>query len=95
MTERKRKAATDPWMPAPYDVADVAALQALEKGIASETQQKRALIYIVQTLAMTYEHTHYPDERNTCFANGRRWVGLQIVKLLRLNLKEIQQRKGT
>lgn len=90
----KRKAFIEPWLPAPYDTADAAALQALEKGIASETQQRRALTYIVTILGMAYEHTHYPDERNTCFANGRRWVALQIVKLLRSDLKEIQQRKG-
>lgn len=90
----KRKATAEPWLPAPYDIADAAALQALEKGIASEAQQMRALAYIVKTLGMTYEHTHYPDERNTCFANGRRWVGLQIVKLLRIDLKELQQKKG-
>lgn len=88
-----KRATLEPWKPAPYEIEDVAALQALEKGIASETQQKRAIRYIVEVLGMTFEHTYFPTDRDTAFANGRRYVGLQIVKLLRLPLNELK-RKG-
>lgn len=91
----KPKAHLEPWMPAPYDAPDVAALQALQEGNASEMQQKMGLAFIVKTLGMAYEHTHYPDERNTCFANGRRYVALQIIKMLQLDPKTMQPKKGS
>lgn len=73
------------WQPAPWDSADVAALQALARGVANEGQQKRALNYIITALGMTYEHTYSPtSERDSAFAQGRRYVGLQIVKLVNM-----------
>lgn len=73
-----------PWMPASWSNHDVAALQALARGVANEGQQKRALDYIVNVLGMAYEHTHYPNDRDTCHANGRRYVALGIVKLVNM-----------
>jgi hypothetical protein len=82
MAERK---AAQTWMPASWEAADMAALQALARGVANEGQQKRALNYIVNVLAMTYEHTYVPaSERDSCHAQGRRYVGLQIVKLVNM-----------
>jgi len=73
------------WAPADWSNADVAALQALARGVANEGQQKRALDYIVNTLGLTYEHTYSPtSERDSCHAQGRRYVGLQIVKLVNM-----------
>lgn len=84
------KRVVEPWKPATYTKADVAALQSLEKGVAGPHEQQRALKFIVEELGMTYQHTHFEGDRDTCFANGRRFVGLQIVKLLRLKVTEIQ-----
>ncbi|TXJ25387.1 MAG: hypothetical protein E6Q24_14745 [Chitinophagaceae bacterium] len=67
--------------------ADVAALKALEFGEASPEQQKRALAWIINNASATYEMSYRPtSDRDTSFAEGRRFVGLQIVKMLKLNL---------
>lgn len=85
-----------PWQPAPWENADVAALQALARGVANEGQQKRALNYIIHVLGMTYEHTYVPgSERDSNFAQGRRYVGLQIVKLVNMPAHLMKKAKET
>ena len=82
--------ASHPWVPPAWEKADAGALQALARGDANGHQQRRALDYIVKTLAGTYDLSYRPDsERDTAFAEGRRFVGLQIVKLLNLNLEKL------
>lgn len=78
----------DPWLPAPYDDADMAALKALRDGTAQPHQQQRALAWVVQACG-TYGPSFIPgDERASAFAEGRRWIGLQIVKLINLKPRE-------
>ena len=79
-----------PWMPPDWEKADAGALKALARGDASPDLQRRALDYIVKTLAGTYDVSYRPDsDRDTSFAEGRRFVGLQIVKLINLSLEKI------
>ena len=73
-----------PIHPSPYGKKHVAALQALQSGVASEGQQKTALEYIINTLCGTYDEMYRPDPRETDIAIGKRHVGLQIVKLLNI-----------
>jgi len=75
-----------PFLPAKYAVADVAAIQALVRGDANTAQQQRALNFIVNEIAGTYDLEYRTDERDHAFASGRRFVGLQIVKMTKLNL---------
>jgi hypothetical protein len=83
--------ASRPWMPPLWELADARALQDLARGEAAPHQQQRALEYIVNTLAATYDLSYRPDsDRDTTFAEGRRFVGLQIVKLLKLNLENLK-----
>lgn len=87
---------SDPWKPAPWEPADVSALQALQRGNATAEQQKRALDYIINTVAGTYEPSYRAkSDRDTAFAEGKRHVGLQIVKAVNLNLALIRQAKST
>lgn len=83
------------YLPAPWTDADVAALQALQRGDATAEQQQRALRWVVDVAAATYDMAYRPGgqdgERETCFAEGRRFVGNQIVKLLRLNLNQLRK----
>lgn len=82
-----------PYLPIEWEPADVAALQALHRGEASPDQQKRALDSII-AIAGTYDLSYRPDsDRDTAFAEGKRFVGLQIVKFLKLNLAAIKQAK--
>lgn len=85
MTSRKRSPDRRPWHPAPYDTQTIYAVQALAKGKANEGQQKRAIEWIVHACAGTYQPTFIPDsERESAFAEGRRAVGLELVKLINL-----------
>lgn len=80
-----------PWLPVKYEVADVAAIQALQRGDASEHQQKRALSFIVNVIAATYDQPYFPDSaRDTDFACGRMFTGQQIVKMTKLNLSKLK-----
>jgi hypothetical protein len=82
------------WMPWDWsqDIAGASAIQAVAEGRADEEQQKRALKAIVEGVCQTYELSYSPDsERDSAFAEGKRFVGLQIAKLLRLNLTNLKR----
>jgi len=81
------------WLPAEWDLPDASALQALGRGDATPEQQKRALTVIVEKLAGTYEHTFVPGGQDqTIYLEGRRSVGLQIVKLLKVDLAALRNK---
>lgn len=87
----------DPWKPAAWEPPDAAAIQALQRGDASADQQKRALTFIVNTLAATYDcsfRTGVDGDRVSAFAEGKRFVGLQIVKICNLNLSALRKQPG-
>lgn len=76
---------------APWDYPDAAALQALALGEASPEQQRRALDWIIKSAAGTYQTSFIPGAPDaSAFSEGRRFVGLQLVKLLSLNLAVIR-----
>lgn len=77
------------WAPPHYDEHDVRAIQALAKGEANPGQQARALKWIVEVCSNAYDMSYRPGgedgRRDSDFAEGRRFVGNQIVKLTKLN----------
>ena len=80
-----------PYLPAHCEPADVSAIQALERGGANEEQQKRALAWIVNIVCATYDQSYRPSSpRDTDFAEGKRWVGNTIVKMLKLNASKLR-----
>ena len=82
-----------PYTPAPYTDADVSAIQALQRGEATPEQQKRALEWIVNSAANTYDLEYRTEPRDHAFCSGRRFVGLQIVKMLKLSLAALNRRR--
>lgn len=68
---------------------DVAALKAVWNGVADEGQQRRAMEAIIWNIARTGDVTYYPDslggERDSSFAQGMRFAGLQLLKLIEIN----------
>ena len=73
------------WKPAEYTLAEAAAVRAVAHGAANEDQQRLAMKYIVETLAGLYDLEFRPGSdgaRESAFAGGKRFVGLQIVKLV-------------
>lgn len=81
------KDAHKPWHPAAYDELITGAIKALAAGNASEPQQKRALSWIINEVCGTYDLSYRPGadgDRDTAFAEGARFVGMQIVKQTKL-----------
>ena len=68
-------------------------IQALARGNASMDQQKRALAWIIESAAGTYEMSYRPGagegDRDTVFAEGRRFVGNQVVKMTKLKIGKL------
>lgn len=79
---------------APWEPADASALQALVKGTATPDQQRRAIDWVIKTAAGTYNTSFMPGQPDaTAFAEGRRFVGTEIVKLLSLNVAAFTKEK--
>ena len=93
--ESKKKVDSAPYcFKSDWQLPDANALQALEKGEADENQQKRALAWIINVAAGTYQVAWEPDnERASSFESGRRFVGLKIVELLKLNLANFRRKQ--
>ena len=77
-----------PWHLMRLDDADIFAVQAVAQGVANEAQQQRAYDLIVRTLCETDRMTFWPGgedgRRATDFAEGKRWVGLQLRRIEKL-----------
>lgn len=80
--------------PAPYASAIApahitGALKALSNGNANDGQQKNALKWIIEDLCGTYDMSFRPASvRDSDFAEGKRHVGNQIVRQLKLKTPE-------
>jgi len=79
-----------PWLPPDHDDATVYAVRALAEGLANDSQQKLAWRYLMYVTGASEEFadlSYRPDteggSRDTAFAEGKRFVGMMIRKLLR------------
>ncbi len=72
-----------PYLPPPWNKADVYAIKALCDGRANDEQQRRAVQWILVHACGVDDLSYRPGEdgRNTAMAEGRRFVGLQMRKL--------------
>jgi len=90
---RKKSAA---WSPAEYEIADLNAVRAVAAGEANSIQQQRAIRWLVENVCGTYQLSYRPEsDRDTAFAEGRRFVGLQIVKAINLRTDLLTKRSET
>jgi len=87
-TRRKGEQPSAPWLFPAIDNADIFAIQAVAQGRANEGQQIRAFDYIVRVLCETDRMTFWPGaddgRRATDFAEGKRWIGVQLRRIERL-----------
>lgn len=78
----------DDWlrrMPGVLDTGDITALHACWSGTADAQTQRRALLAIhkiASTGDMSYRPNDLGGERDSVFAEGKRYVGLQMQKLI-------------
>lgn len=95
MSPKQKAEKHAPWLPPKYEVADAVALQHLAEGRANPDMQKRALNWIINQAANTYDLSFrpggYDGVRETDFAEGRRFVGLEIVKLLKVKVGQLRR----
>ncbi len=81
----------EPWKPAEWEPEDAYAIQATMLGRASEEQQRRAMTFVVNNLCGTYDLSYRPtSDRDTAFAEGKRFVGLQLIKFAKLNIARLR-----
>jgi hypothetical protein len=82
----------DPWLPPDHDEAAIYAIRALASGTANDGQQKTAWAYLMYVTGASEEfadlsyRTGPQGDRDTAFAEGKRFVGLQLRKLFRPEL---------
>jgi hypothetical protein len=80
--------------PAPFTSADATALQAVASGTANDGQQKRALDWILKSACGLPVWPYRADERETCVALGRQFVGQQIMGVLKVNISVLRKRES-
>jgi hypothetical protein len=86
-------AKTPPYFEADYTVADVSAVQAWAAGTATPDQQIRAYEWVMFQGARMREVSFQPDNAHaSAFAEGRRYVALQIAKLQTLRPGDVAAR---
>lgn len=72
--------AARPWLTTPIGHHTQQALKSLIEGSADSGQQKLFMTWLVHRLCGTYDQTYFHDSvRDSDFASGRRYVGLQLV----------------
>lgn len=85
---RRKEQASAPWQLPVTENPDIFALQAVAKGIANESQQKQAWDYITRKLCETDRMSFWPGgddgRRATDFAEGKRWIGIQLRRIERM-----------
>ncbi len=75
---------TPPWEVKAPEAMIAAAFDALQKGHASSHQQKMAMTWLIVECCDYYGLSYRPGEdgrRDTDFAEGKRFVGSQVVKM--------------
>lgn len=79
---------SDPTRPVDYTDSHIIAYRALCRGEATPEQQLRVFKHLVEIIAGYYDISYRNEkdggERATSFAEGRRFVGAQVVKLTKL-----------
>lgn len=91
-----RKPVREPWHPAEWTDEDALAIKAVALGNASEGQQRTALDWILKA-AMVGDQSFVPmpkgdpNGRIDAFLEGRRSVGNQILKLIKVKLEKLNE----
>ena len=90
----KKPPAGAPWAPAPYSQADIIAVQAVFTGKPQPHEQERALRWLVAASGL-YDMSFHPEHaRWGDFAEGKRHVGNQLLKALKLNPLALKDTNG-
>ena len=92
MSKPLPKPPAQPWLPTEAEPADVWAVKNIAAGNASEGQQKRFLAFVINQVCRTYDMSFRPGpdgERATAFAEGRRAVGNELVRMVNTDVRKL------
>lgn len=82
------------WETIDYTADETTLVQLMNAGAANEGQQKQFLAFVVNRLCRTYDVSFDPESpRASDFAEGRRFVGLQLVTMTKLNVSALRERE--
>lgn len=87
-------ASEKPYEPPKYNEQDVIAMQRVFAGEGTKDQQSHVIRFIVENICDAHGMSYRPNERDTAFAEGKRFVGLQIAKLCTINLEAVETLKS-
>ena len=77
--------AKKPYAPAPYEPSHAEAVQMLSKGECPPHLQINFLKWLINDVCRTTDQSYRPDsDRDTVFAEGKRFVGNTLIKMGRL-----------
>jgi hypothetical protein len=80
-----------PYDPVDYEPEHVSAIQLLERGECPEHLQKIAFEWIVTQAAGLYDQSYRTNPYDTAFAEGRRFVGNTIIKMLKIDAAKLRR----
>lgn len=87
--EPKKKKIVPRWFECDYESGHVAAAKALMKGEARPDQQIEFMKWLVNNACLYNDVAWEPDsDRTSSFEAGRRYVGVQVIKLTQIVIKE-------
>lgn len=80
---------SDPWQPAEVEPGDIGAIKALLAGQANDLQQARVVRWLIRATGveeMSFRPGGDDGRRASDFAEGKRFVGLQLFTLAKASL---------
>lgn len=80
-----------PWEPCPVEPADITAIRALRDGKATPDQQHRFVEWLSRATGIGELEFRPAGERESNFASGKRFVGMQFFQLAKTFLKDPKQ----
>lgn len=83
-----------PYTPVPYEAADVTAVQLMERGECTPELQKRFFNWLINGVCATYDQSFREDPYNTAFAEGRRFCGNTVVKMLKVDPAKVRSKEN-
>ena len=77
----------------PYSRADIVALQAVAAGAGDSYQQRRAMEFIIYQLCDFHGVSFRDTDRETSFAEGKRFVAQAINAILTFDSRKLEETK--
>ena len=88
--KKKPGSVPPPYLPADYELHHVQAIKAFFEGRATPAQQEILRDYILYELTKFYDISYRGENtHDSAFAEGKRYIGQQLVKLSKLKLDEV------